>query len=203
MSNIMMRCPRDYTLRTLTGQTIRFIAGEPTPVPESAYAEALSKNIVPVERPDDDKPAFGMVHTEVTGTLRDAMIYAALDEIAKRNHTEEFTGGGVPKATSVTMAAGVRISASETGKYWSNYRQMMAENVELPSHPKVTVVQELQACATRAQLTEFAAEHGVNMPKAEGKSVKELKELLLNAVINAHQIAPADDYVKPRTLMQD
>lgn len=205
---IDMVCPRDYTLRTRMGHTIRFIAGEPTPVAEDAYQEALAKNIIPVRRPDDDSPAFGMAHAEITGTLRDAMVFLALDEIAKRNHSEEFTGGGIPRAAVVTTEVGIRLSATEVGKYWSLYRQSIAENTALPTHPSVEVVRELQACATRKQLTEFSEEHGIEMPRAEGKSVKELKELLLNAVINQHALAPEPDksengYTKPKTLMMD
>ncbi len=202
--SIQMVCPRDYTLRTRMGHTIQFIAGEPTPVPESAYAEALSKNIVPVERPDGDKPAFGMVHAEITGSLRDAMIYAAIDEIIKRNQTEDFAGGGVPKAAVLSAAVGVSISASEAGRYHTNYREFVATNSPLPTHPHVEIVRDLQACSTRKQLTEFAQEHNYAMPKAQGKNNKELKELLLHAVINQQVAAPApDDYQKPSSLQMD
>ena len=202
---VQMVCPRDYTLRTRNGHTIRFIAGEPTSVPESAYAEALSKNIVPAARPDSDKPAFGMIPAEVTGSLRDAMIYGAIAEIIHRNQTDEFTGGGVPKAAVVTAGAGVTVSASEVNRYYTNYREFVANNEPLPVHPKVEVVKELQACATRPQLTQFAADHGFELPNAKGKSNKEVKELLLHAVINAEiaAVADDDDYVKPSTLTED
>lgn len=203
MSTIPMICPRDYTLRTRTGHTIRFEAGVPSPVPESAYQEALAKNIIPVERPSDDNNAFGMVHADITGTLRDAIIYQAIETLVHRNNAEDF-GGGKPKATAMSIETGLSLSASEVGKYWNNYKQLVAENEALPTHPRVEVVRELQACATRKQLTEFAEEHGINMPKAQGKTVKELKELLLNAVVNQQQVAPAaDEYVKPATLTHD
>lgn len=204
MSNILMVCPRDYTLRTRMGHVIKFVGGEPTPVAEAAYAEAIAKNIVPVERLDDDKPAFGMIRAEIKGTLRDAIIFHALDEIAQRNQSEDFTGGGVPTAVAVTTATGLRISASEVGKFWINYRELLAQNDSIPSHPQLEVVRELQGCVTRAQLTEFAKDHGVNMPKAGKVSVGELKELLLNSVIHHLPLPPApDDYVKPSTLQED
>lgn len=202
---IPMICSRDYTLRTKLGHTIRFVAGEPTSVPESAYAEAIAKNIVPAQRPSDDKPAFGMVHAEITGTLRDAMIYGAIDELVKRNQTEDFTGGGVPKAAAITDAIGIPISSGEVGRYWTNYREMVAENSDLPSHPQVEVVRELQALSTRKQMEEFASEHDIRLPNTKGKSVKELKSVLLHQVIG-QQVAPAHDpgeYKKPDTLMMD
>lgn len=203
---IQMVCPRDYVLRTRMGHTIRFIAGEPASVPEAAYAEALSKNIVPVARPDGDSPAFGMIRAEVTGTLRDAMIYGAIRDIIARNQTDEFTGGGVPKAAAVSAEAGVSVSATEVNRYYQNYREILAENEELPTHPQVEVVKELQACATRTQLTQFAKEHGYEMPNAKGKSNKEVKELLLHAVVNEQMTAAppaADEYVKPDSLTED
>ena len=204
--SIMMICPRDFTLRTRLGHTISFIAGEPTAVPESAYAEALSKNIVPAKRPDSDTPAFGMLQAEVTGTLRDAMIYGAIHEIVHRNQTDEFSGGGVPKAAAVSAAAGVSVSSSEANRYYTNYREFISSNEALPTHPQVEIVKELQACATRAQLTQFAKEHGYALPRMQGKSNKEVKELLLHAVVNEQVTPPAADpeeYVKPDSLTED
>lgn len=204
MSSILMVCPRDYTLRTRMGHVIKFTGGVPTPVVEAAYAEAIAKNIVPVERPDDDKPAFGMVRAEIKGTLRDAIIFAALDEIAGRNQSEDFTGGGVPTAAAVTVATGMRMSAAEVGKFWTNYRELLAQNETIPTHPQLDVVRELQSCVTRAQLVDFAKDHDVNMPKAGKVSVAELKELLLNSVIHHLPLAPAaDSYTKPSTLQED
>lgn len=204
--SIPMVCPRDYTLRTRNGHTIKFAAGEPTDVPEALYAEALAKNIIPVERKSDDQPIFGMVHAEITGTLRDAMIYQAIDEVVKRNQTEDFSGGGVPKAAALSAIIGLSLSASEASRFYTNYRQIIGENEPLPTHPKVEVVRELQALTSRKQLEEFAEDHGIGIPKAKGKSLKELKELLLNSVINQMTTPPAADsseYVKPATLMHD
>lgn len=201
---IMMVCQRDYTLPTRTGHAIRFEAGVPTPVPEALYAEALAKNIIPVERKSDDEPIFGMIHAEITGTLRDAMIFQAIDEVVKRNQTEDFTGGGVPKAAALSAIIGLSLSATEASRFYTNYRQIIGENGELPQHPKTEMVRELQSLTSRKQLVEFAEDHDISLPKTKGKSLKELKELLLNNVINQMTTPPAaDEYVKPDTLMQD
>ena len=70
MSTIPMVCPRDFTLRTKNGgHVIKFEAGKETDVPEEAYHEAISKNIVPVQRKDDEGPAFTLISNEITGTL--------------------------------------------------------------------------------------------------------------------------------------
>lgn len=204
--NIMMVCPRNYVLRTRIGHTIEFKANTPTPVPEAAYAEALSKNIVPVEVPDTEKPHFELAHADITGTLRDALIYFAIDEITKRNNPEDFGGGGVPKAKLVSEMIGVSVSHTEVGKYWQNYRQMIANNEDLPMHPKMELVLELQALSSRQQMERFAADIDMPLPKTKGKGLRELKGMLLYALVNGANMAPAvaaDAYVPPKSLAMD
>lgn len=201
---INMVCQRDYTLRTLSGQTIAFKAGEPTPVAEAAYGEAIAKNIVPVTRLDDDGTAPGMAHAQITGSLRDALIFSALQDAVNRNASEEFDGGGKPKATTIAAATGLQISASEVSKYWANYKQLMGENAPLPTHPNVELVNELQQLVTRKQLTEFASDHDIDYKEAAGKTVKDLKQAMLYQVVNQKQMpAMGDEYVKPSSLTMD
>lgn len=200
---ILMTCPRDYILRTMLGHTIEFKAGEPTEVPEAAYAEAINKNIVPVERKDKEQPAFGMVYAEITGSLRSALIYQALADIVARNQSEDFTGGGVPKAKVVSEAIGINVSATEVGKFWTNYRQIVAENSEVPSHPKIEIVRELQSLSTRKQMEDFAEDHGITV-KINSRSLKELKGFLLHQVIGVMNGPVSEaEYVKPASLMED
>lgn len=191
MSTIDMVCPRDYTLRTLMGHTIHFKANEPVAVPEQAYAEAIAKNIVPAERPDSDSPA-GKVQAHITGTLRDALLYKAIHGLVARNNSEDFTGGGVPKAAAISPEVGFSVSQGEVGKYWGNYRSIIANNEELPVHPKVPLVEELQLCTTRKMLEDFCTDHSITIKGAKGKSVKEVKELVMHAVIT-EQVAPPSE----------
>lgn len=206
MSTIKMVCPRDYTLRTKLGHTIRFEADVPTDVPEAAYHEALAKNILPVKVQAGEKPAFELATAEITGTLRDALIFDAIIALVKRNNSEDFTGGGVPKAASITAEIGVAVSAQETSKYWGLYKQIIGENSSFPTHPNVELVRELQGCATRKQLEQFAGDLSIELPSLKGKSLTEIKSILLYNIINQHQ-APltvdADEYVKPESLTMD
>lgn len=193
MSTIMMQCPRDFVLRTTTGHTVRFEAGKPTPVPEAIYAEALARNIVPVKGPiDTDSPATGNTRVSLHGPLRDALLYNAIHALVQRNQPEDFDGGGQPKPSSIKDFCGVPISAQERTKYWSNYRELMGNNVELPSHPNVNLVLELQSISSRKQLLEFAAEHEIDLAKPEGKTPADLKALLLGLLVN-HKQAPAQE----------
>lgn len=206
MSTIKMVCPRDYTLRSTTGHTVKFEAGEPADVPEALYAEALAKNILPVKAGPGESPAFELATAEITGNLRDALVFDVIQVLVKRNNPEDFTGGGAPKAAAIARDTGLQISAREVSKYWNLYKQIVAENAEFPTHPNVELVRELQGMSTRKQMEEFAADIGVSVPKTKGKSLAEIKSELLYAIVNQKQSAPvadADDYVKPDSLEQD
>lgn len=203
MSTIDMVSPRDFVLRTKTGHVINFKAAEATPVPEQAYAEALARNIVPVERPDGDTP-HGRIEATITGTLRDALLYKGIDTLVKRNSYEDFTGGGVPKAAALSTEVGFSVSQNEVSRYWGNYRSMVANNEELPKHSSMALVEELQTCSTRKSLEEFCADHEIAIKGAKGKTVKELKEQVMHTVVSG-QVAPpaADAYDKPDSLTMD
>lgn len=182
--SVEMICPRDYTLRTRTGHCIRFEAGVPTNVPDDLVADALAMNIVPRERPDNEKPAFGLVTANITGSLRDALIFRAITEIVARNNHEEFDGGGVPKLVALNQATGLSLGTAERSKYWARYLELTGTNSELPTHPNVELVIDLQALTSRKQLEEFAKEAGIDFTKLSGKPLKEIKTQLLSYVIN-------------------
>lgn len=208
--SVSMVCPRDYVLRTRMGHTITFKAGEPTTVPEAAYAEALAKNILPVQTLDTENPVFELATAEITGTLRDALIFDTINNMVIENSVEEFAGGGVPKASVVSAKIGVAISASEIGKYWQLFREIKGENSALPRHPNMELVREVQALATRKQLEEYARDLNVPLSKSKGKSLTELKTFLLYTVVNqqtvpAMPVAPMveGEYVKPESLTMD
>ena len=206
---VMMVCPRDFTLRSTLGYTIAFKANEPTPVPDAMYQEALSKNILPAKVPAGEEAAHDMAHAEITGTLRDALIFDAIETLVKRNNVEDFGGAG-PKAAALTRETGIQLSAKETSNYYTRYKQIKAENTELPSHPNVELVRELQGLSTRKQLEAFAVDIGVAIPATKGKALSEVKSTLLYAIVNQNQApltqASTDDakgYVKPDSLQMD
>lgn len=214
---VYMTCPRDYTLRTTLGHTIKFEANKPTPVPDSAYQEALSKNILPVTVPFGDSPAHDFASGRITGPLRDTLVFDGIRALTTRNNSEDFTGGGMPKAQALTRETGVDVSASEVGKYWDRYKQIIAENDDFPQHPNAEMVRELNGMATRKQLEQMALDLDVDLRPLKGKSLSELKSFLLQAITTMKQ-APlmfnepvqvdddgqqVQDYVKPDSLVED
>lgn len=210
--SIFMKCPRDYTLRTTLGHIIFFKADEPTKVPEAVYHEALAKNILPCEVPNGEKPNFDMAEGRVTGPLRDALVFEAIQTLVKRNNSEDFTGGGMPKAASLTRESGVDVSGSEASNFWNRYKQIVAENTEFPTHPNVELVRELNGSSTRKQLEQFATDLGIDIRHLKGKSLAQVKSFLLTAVVENKQAPIANDdddgqgtkeYVKPSSLTED
>lgn len=186
---ILMICPRDYTLRTQSGHIVRFEAGKPTPVPEALYAEALARNIMPAtEQLDTDSIAPKHAgNVRITGPLRDALVYDAIQTLLQRNNHEDFDAGAQPKAIAIEAISGVKLSNQERTKYYDNYRDLIGSNSELPTHPNVALVQELQSLTTRAQLKGFAEDQGYDFSKLTGRANADLKAQLLSLVINNRQ----------------
>lgn len=201
MSTIKMVCPRDFTLRSETGHVVRFEAGVPTAVPEVLVPLAMSRNILPVEDHEDERPVFGMLNTSVTGTLRDALILQSIDALVSRNNYEEFTGGGSPKAAALAAETGLSVSAQEVSKYWDRYREIKGTNSELPKHPSVELVRDLQQISTRKALIEFCNEYDIPYKKHEGKALKDLKQIVLSLIVNQKTLPIAE--TKPGTLTSD
>ncbi len=184
-----MVCPRDFVLRSTSGHTIAFKANVPQDVPDSLYAEALSYNIIPAtgKAEDQDTPApQGTV--QIMGPLRDALIFNAIVTLVKRNSSDDFDGGGVPKVGAITELSGVKLGAPERTKYWGAYREIIGSNGEIPTHPNVVLVQDLQALTSRDQLEAFAKDNSLNITAVKGRSNRELKENLLAQVINSKQV---------------
>lgn len=201
MPNVMMKCPRDFVLRSTQGHTVRFEANKPTPVPEALYAEALARNIVPVsDYLDTDAPASGKSRVALTGPLRDALIFYGIDQLVNRNQSEDFDGGGQPKPDAIKELVGVPISAQERTKYWANYRELTGNNIELPTHPNLEMVLELQSLSTRKDLEGFAKEHGIELGKGAGKTNHEIKAQLLGSMVSFQQ---APKQASSTTLAED
>lgn len=206
---INMVCPRDYTLRTKLGHVIKFKAGESKAVPESVYHEAIAKNILPVKALNNEAPAFEMATGRVTGPLRDALIFEAIQTMVRRNHQEDFTGGGLPKAIAISKETGIDVTSQEMSGYWNRYKEIIAENSEFPSHPNVELVRELNALSSRKQLEAFAKDMGIDAKQLKGKALAEVKSILLYQVVNSNQapivstVVDADEYEKPESLTED
>jgi len=131
-----MTAPRNYTLRTKSGHTIKFLAGQPQFVPDEIVSEALAVNILPVEGGvirDTDDSGKGVQKVIITGLLRDAMLLRAIDDIMRENDVENFDAGSRPKVNVINDRSGLGITAKERSDALEKYRKIKAEQDELPT----------------------------------------------------------------------
>lgn len=194
---------RDFTLRSKTGHTIFFEGGKPTPVPEEVVAEAMAFNIAVTDGLTDREAALKFKPTDaqsvITGTLRDAIIFGALDELVRENDSDNFNAGGQPKVHALYQVTGVKLTGGEVSKFWERYREIKSTNSDLPTHPRVENVLELQRLTTRAQLVEYAKDMGFDVAMIDRKTLKEAKEALMYATINFHEAATPAPAPRPDT----
>jgi hypothetical protein len=190
----LMVCPRNFTLRTTLGHTIQFKAGEPTPVPNEVVELALAVNILPA--PNQALPAHNEGHasgfTKIAAMpqlLREAIVMRCLDELVRENNPANFSGGGRPKPASIRERCAIDVSATETNKAWERYRELKANNEDLPSHRNLDLIYDIQQTSSPKTLREFAQE--LDMPPAEytGLSVTELKAAVVAYAVKFDAIA--------------
>ena len=201
---------RDYTLRSKTGHVIFFPGGQPVPVPDEVVAEAQSYNVAIADGVDVEKnltyKATTTAHSAITGTLRDSLVFGAIEDLVRENDPSNFNAGGQPKVHAVNETTGLKLGGGEVSKYWERYRELKATNSPLPEHPRTEHVLELNRLTTRSQLLDYAKNMlGMDVSHLERKSLKEVKEVLVYSTINYHEASPtaASQPVKKSTLVED
>ncbi len=183
----MMICPRNYLLRTLSGHMIRFQADVPKFVPDSVVSDALAVNILPVEGKvrGEDTPSDHRkpVRVEITGALRDAIVLRAISDLAVRNDTKDFDGGGRPKIPAITELTGLAINAKEREVYWEKYKQLKSDGEDMPDHKHADIVTEIQYLRTPKELLEYAELLGLDPAVFKGWPLAEQKQALISAAL--------------------
>lgn len=183
---IEMIAPRNYTLRTKLGHTIRFLAGEGKLVPDAAVSEALAVNILPVENSDlnvDDLSGMGVQQVIIGGLLREALLVTTISDIVKENNVENFDGGGRPKVAVLNQRTGLSLSAKERQEGWDKFRELTNNGEDMPSHKALDTVLALQSLNTPSDFREYATLLDVPESRLVGLTAREQKQLLLAAAI--------------------
>lgn len=114
---------RNYTLRTLTGHSVRFEKGVPTFVPKLIEREA---QMIGAERVDGDAP--DMLDPEkpevvpMAPDVRVEQIRTAFELLVERNEPGDFTGAGVPSVKAVERIVGFDVDRKEVGEIWASYK---------------------------------------------------------------------------------
>jgi hypothetical protein len=182
--SLEMVAPRNYTLRTKSGHTIKFLADQPKLVPDDIVQEALAVNILPTDNKaltTRDDSAAGVQKVQIGGLLRSALVIRAIADIARENDAANFDGGGRPKTNVLNDRCGLGLSAKERSDYWDQYRQLKANGEDLPTHKSLDMVLAVQSLNTPSDFKEYAALLEVPSEKLAGLSLREQKQILLAA----------------------
>lgn len=182
-----MKCARNFTLRSLSGHVITFKADEPTLVPDPCIDEALAVNIIPCEgkyapEKGESSPRTMRV-AAMPAELREALLLHAIDELYREGETKDFDGGGKPKAYSISGRAGLDISATERTKLWDKYRDLKADNADLPRPRNFELVADAQRMSSKADLVAYGADLGVPAEDMRGCTLREIKGMVIQAAI--------------------
>ena len=178
---------RTFTLRSLTGHTIKFESNVPTDVPDICVSEAMEKGAVPRNANDipDGQPAnFAekRAKVEFQGELRASLLYLALKALAEENNFEKFDSAGVPRADTVSEMLGYTVPKKEIVTAYQSYMTLKASG-ELPAvHPDAPRALEIMGASTKAALLEIAAEMGAesdDLDRMKGDSAKDIRSALL------------------------
>ncbi len=188
-----MISPRDFSYIGLTGHAVQFKANEPTPVPFELQSELLHLNVIfedgnfaqtPVDK--DGKPA----KVEMSGAIREAVLFHVIGQIHADAQTEEFDGGGAPKAAAIAARCGITVNSTERGKLWDRYRNAKATNGILPAHPMVEAFVDIQKVNSMKAANEFAEAYDVPAELLVGTTkVNEAKRIILAHLVNAKPTA--------------
>lgn len=174
-----MICQRDFTLRTTSGHTIHFKAGEPKNVPQECVDAALAVNIIPAaggfaERPEEKHVGPARIAT-MSVEMRDAIILHTIHELVRNGESATFDAGGKPKPAAIKDVSGLDVSATERSKLWDKYRDLIGSNSDLPTPKNLDLVIEVQGCNNQKQLIEYLELFGQSADSVRGYTLKELK----------------------------
>ena len=179
--SLEMIAPRNYTLRTKSGHTVKFLGGVAKMVPDDIVSEALAVNILPVEGATirDNDAAGGIQKVQITGLLRQALILRAIDDIFRENDVENFDAGSRPKTNVINERSGLGITAKERTDALEQYKMCKANQEELPKHKALDTVLAVQSLNTPSDMKEYATLLEIPQEKLTGLSLREQKQVLL------------------------
>jgi len=109
------------------GHRIVFQKGQPTYVPPEMAYEVIGIGAEPVE---GDKDAFlpkeGAPEDQLSPADKEALLYAAFDQLTERNSREDFGGDGKPTLDAVKELVKFSITKKEIVSQFQKYRELKA-----------------------------------------------------------------------------
>lgn len=111
---------RDRTVASTLGHSIEFKKGVPTHVPPAMYDLVQQHGAVPDEEIPEPEETKTLVPTDPVE--RTGLIQAAIEIIATRNRSEDFTANGAPHAKVLTAELGWPVDARERDLEWAKFQ---------------------------------------------------------------------------------
>lgn len=122
---------RNYTLRSLVGQSVRFIKNKPVAVPKILEREACAIGAELVgggEKPnvlDDEKVPIELLPDERLEKIREAFA-----TIVERNDSDDFTAAAVPRVPAVEKITEFDVDVKELNDAWKQFKIEMNSTEE-------------------------------------------------------------------------
>lgn len=179
---------RNVTLRSKSGHIITFKRGEPREVPVMVRREAMAIGIIPVDAAADTvenlENVLGRV-VPVPPDLRNALVFDALHKIREDNDNTKFDAAGRPKVDAVNayFHGQFSINANDRTKYWDEYKALVSEGEELPSHKDMAAFLDIAQANSRPEISDLGAMLGVDPEQLEAVSLRDGRRILVNKLL--------------------
>ena len=108
------------------GHNIRFTKGVPTHVPPELLREALSIGAEPVDGKIDVLGPEAVPEEQLTAADREALFFAAFDDLIKSNNRDDFGGDGKPSMPALKAKLSFSFDRKERDVALQKYRDAKA-----------------------------------------------------------------------------
>lgn len=109
------------------GHNIRFEKGKPTYVPPELVAEAVGIGALSADGENPDiLPPEARPEEHLTPEEREALLFAAFDDLVAKNQTTDFGGDGIPSVDAVKRTISFSVVKKEVVAAWRKYKAAKA-----------------------------------------------------------------------------
>lgn len=179
---------RNVTLRTVIGHVIHFEAGVPMEVPAEVRRQAMAIGVIPADgqaQTIEDVEAEASRIIPITGSFRDALIFAAMKRLRTENITSTFDASGRPTVAAVNahFHGFLVLSSNDRNNYWDELRALISGNEDIPADPKAATFFEIAAVNSRDEMLDLGKTLGVSASALGALSVRDGRRALMNALL--------------------
>lgn len=113
------------------GHRIVFVKGQPSYVPPEMAREAIGIGAEPIDADKDSLlPQDALPEEQLSPADREALIFAAFDDIVNRNNPSDFGGDGKPSVDAVKAIVKFTVIKKEIVSLYQKYRETKAKEAE-------------------------------------------------------------------------